>query len=269
MTSETNQSIKGIVLSTRDYADNDYLVKVFTEEYGIVSFLARGAKKNKSKLYNQLFVSSQIEIIGKLPKNEGLGFINDATSKINSNIQLDIIKTAWVTYMGDLIDYALDEHQVNQYFYSQLEYAINKIEVGLDPQIITNIVQLQLLEPFGVQTDWHYDAIDHQTDSGDFDYSEKFSGIIAKNHWHLDEHRLHADQKVIYYLRQFSQINIKNINTIDVNDRTKRGIQLVLDNIYEKQVGVNPKSKNFINQLNKLEGQLDDSSKTIDNIIND
>lgn len=269
MTYETNQPIKGIVLATRDYSDNDFLVTVFTKDYGIISFLARGAKKNKSKLYNQLFISSQVEIIGKLPKDNGLGFINDVTSKSNPNIQADIIKTAWITYIGDLLSYALDENQANPYFYTQLEFAIEKIENGLDPQIITNIIQLQLLEPFGVQTDWQYDAIDHQTNVGDFDYSESYSGIIAKKHWDLDPHRLHADQKVIYYLRQFSQIEIKNINTIEINDRTKRGIQLVLDNIYEKQVGVEPKSKKFINQLNKLEGQLDDSFKTIDNTNSD
>lgn len=269
MTYETNQAIEGIILSTRDYADNDLLVSVFTKESGILSFLARGAKKNKSKLFNQLFVSSQVEIVGKLPKTDGLGFINDITSHPNQNIQLDIIKTAWITYIGDLLIAALNEHQKNNYFYSQVEAAINKIEMGLDPQIIANIIQLQLLEPFGVQTDWRYDAIDHQTDTGDFDYSEKFSGIIAKKNWPLDDHRLHAEQKTISYLRQFSQVDIKNINRIDVNDKTKRGIQLVLDNIYEKQVGVNPRSKNFINQLNKLEGQLDDSNKKIDNVNSD
>ena len=42
--------IKGIVLYTRQYKDNDLLVRMLTETCGLRTFLARGAKKQKSHL---------------------------------------------------------------------------------------------------------------------------------------------------------------------------------------------------------------------------
>lgn len=41
---------RGVVIKTQDYKENDKLVWLFTEKLGKISLIAKGARKNKSKL---------------------------------------------------------------------------------------------------------------------------------------------------------------------------------------------------------------------------
>lgn len=44
-----NNRILGIVLEQQDYRNHDVILKVFTKEYGVISFVARGIRTSKSK----------------------------------------------------------------------------------------------------------------------------------------------------------------------------------------------------------------------------
>ena len=44
-----NDKINGFVLAQNDYKDNDLLLQVLTKEYGILSLVAKAAKKINSK----------------------------------------------------------------------------------------------------------------------------------------------------------------------------------------------------------------------------
>ena len=48
-------STSAIVLSKIRYKDNDIIVKVFTKEYGALSFIVKGQKKSK-KIKLSLFI---------------------------------------------------------------------------------------------------------------------------------------------------------------------------------------------------------------------
>lgn len=44
-----NQVFHGLVLRSQDYLDNDQLLYVFTDRFGIITFWLRGVKKPRSK----------------------------------------------------------------------------------------------------------------------------------------------------------------------------------------------------------------------------
>ena len=44
-----NDKVKAIILSVTDYKDNDELLRVYTSEYGLLSFVVKGSKKITSK----------------------------------------------------------------------------------------------------------------------------------------------------------------------------------------------------------------------------
>ena len=70
--------IKGIVLYTRQYKDNDLLVRMLTETRGLRTFLARGAKKQKSHLSAAMQPYTVVTFEGAFAKRTvGLGYIND------------------------------------------------------------------------------------------------------------------------------------------------------------------------------------------------
>ncbi|TYC47159.1 DNA repair protein RecO [Leuconostoc litchii] len=249
--------ICGIVLYTRQYKDNDLLVRILTETYGMRTFLARGAKKSNSKLVAGTQPYTLVTFDGALPKQKkGLGYINNIQEiKTYQRVVEDIEVNAYSALIVTLIDSSFEEGEQLTRWYNQLEMALQKLDAGLDPQIIANIFEIQLLVPLGVAPNLKADPITGQID-GKFDYSEKYNGIIAENHFDLDEQRLMLDQKTVFYLRQLSVIDLRQIQNIKMSVKTKRGLQRVIDYIYEKQVGLKPRAKTFIEQMHSWQNTL-------------
>lgn len=60
----------------------------------------------------------------------------------------------------------------------------------------------------------------------------------------------------MFYLRQFSVIDMRQVHDIKMSAITKRGLQRVIDYIYEKQVGLKPRAKSFIEQMHSWQNTL-------------
>ena len=108
---------------------------------------------------------------------------------------------------------------------------------------------------FGVEPNLRQCVICGRTDLP-FDYSESYGGLLCQAHWHLDSHRLKLDQRTIYYLRQFSAIDLTKLGTISVREDTKKNLRRALDVIYADTIGVYPRSKRFLDQMNQWDDGL-------------
>ncbi|MFT8469550.1 DNA repair protein RecO [Oenococcus sp.] len=243
----------GIVIGVHDYSENDSLIRIISPGIGINTYLCRGSKKTKSqmKIVTQLFAHGVF--FGRLPKNKGLGYLNSIDQAgLYQQISLDILLNAYASHIAELLTAAFEEHDPIDHWYQMLVAGLEKINSGLDPQIMANIFEIQLLTVFGVQPNLVDDPIDH-TRQGEFDFSEKYNGILAKQHFAMDEHRLHADPAAIYYLRLFSRLDLEKIHSIKVSDKIKRSLQRVINLIYDRQIGLKTRARSFIEQMNGLE----------------
>jgi DNA repair protein RecO (recombination protein O) len=52
----------GVVIKTLDYKENDKLVWLYTDNYGKITTVARGAKKSKNKLFLLLYLYVTVNI---------------------------------------------------------------------------------------------------------------------------------------------------------------------------------------------------------------
>ncbi|POH07612.1 DNA repair protein RecO [Fructilactobacillus lindneri] len=252
MVNTKSKSFHGILLYRKNYRERDMLVKFFTAEAGKKMFFVRGASKANFKMAGDILPFSYGTYEGTL-KKDGLSYIDSANSVKHFNqISDDIYLNAYATYIMSLIDAAFDDGVPNSIWFDKLFYALNLINNGFDAQIITNIIEIQLLPIFGVAPDFKHCAVCGQQ-SQIYDYSEKYGGLICQNDFHLDPYRMHLDQRTIYYLCLFSVIDLNKIENIKVNEVTKNKLRQVVDKIYDNSVGLNLKSKKFLNQMRKWE----------------
>lgn len=84
----------------------------------------------------------------------------------------------------------------------------------------------------------------------------KYNGLICQQHFQMDEHRLHVDQKTIFFLRRFSVIKMEQINHVNVSEETKKHLRTVIDQIYDESVGLKLKSKKFIDEMGSWSDKL-------------
>ncbi|GEK27802.1 DNA repair protein RecO [Furfurilactobacillus siliginis] len=255
MATYQNATFHGIIMYANDYRERDQLIKIFTGEFGKKMFFVKDGKRRGFRLRSALLPFTTGEYVGNL-NDQGLSFINAAkqTHQLQT-ISADINKNAYATYILSLVDAAFRDGQMVPDWYMKVQQALTLIDNGLDEQIITNIIEIQLLTAFGVAPQLQQCAICGRTDLP-FDYSEKFGGLICQNHFDQDSHRLHLDARTIFYLRQFSVIDLMKITTISVSPKTKRGLRRLIDLIYDNSVGLHLRAKRFIDQMSSWEDQL-------------
>lgn len=241
----------GIVVSRKDYRERDMLVKILTDKYGFKTFFVRGVRKRGFKLGAAILPFTHGTYLGTI-NDDGLSFIT-TTREIEQYLALtqDIELNAYASYLLSLAERALDEKQlVFGGWFLKLRQALELLDAQFDPAIITNIIELQLLTEFGVRPHLEDCVICHRS-NGLFDYSESYGGLLCQEHFHLDPHRLHLDQRTIYYLRLFSVIDLGRLNSIKVRQETKEMLRKTLDEIYQSQVGIYVPAKKFLDQMAK------------------
>ncbi|MGX6980061.1 DNA repair protein RecO [Vagococcus elongatus] len=246
---------KGLILFARNHREKDKLVKIFTEKYGKRMFFMRNAMRKNNPLTVATQPFTEAVYVGKI-NEKGLSFLNDAKEVTNfKNIQQDIFISAYATYLLNLVDVAIDDSIYDPALYGFTRNLLQLMDEGKDPQILTNILEIQILERFGLDFDWLHCRICGKT-QGKFDFSSAYHGVLCEEHFYKDPRRYHGSPRAIHFIRMFSSITLEQINTISVSDQTKKELREMIDALYEEFVGVSLKSKQFIDKMASWEDIL-------------
>lgn len=239
---------KALVLYNRAFREEDRLVKLFTETSGKYMFFVKNAGKSKlSAVIQPLTVAN---FILKLNDN-GLSYIEDYRDvKLYKNINSDIFRLAYASYLVALSDAAIVDAVYDAPLFAFLIKTLDLLDEGLDEAILTNIFEIQILERFGVQLNFHDCTFCHRVGLA-FDFSHRYSGLLCPEHYDKDPHRSHLDPNVFYLLDRFQQIQFDELRQISVKAEMKEKLRIFIDSLYDDYVGLHLKSKKFIDDLGK------------------
>jgi len=107
-----NDRVNGFILAIQDYKDNDVLMRVLTKEYGIISIIAKAAKKINSK--NHFLNMCTYEFIIDYKENNTI--FNVHGSKL-LECYYDDKSIEMISFKNILIDLALKNEDINTYDY--------------------------------------------------------------------------------------------------------------------------------------------------------
>lgn len=113
-----------IVLSKLKYRESDLIVRCYTQELGIISFLLRGVLKSKkggSKVaYFQLL--SQLQIVFTHKSSRSLQSIKESKPKyMYSSLHSNVLKGSIVMFLSEVLSNTLQEEEQNETLYSYIE----------------------------------------------------------------------------------------------------------------------------------------------------
>lgn len=244
---ETKET-RGLVLYNRPFREDDKLVKIFTETSGKHMFFVRHASNSKlSSVIQPLTVADFILKIN----DTGLSYIEDYKEvSLFKEINADIYKLAYASYLVALADAAILDASFDANLFAFLVKTLELMNEGLDYEILTNIFEVQILERFGVQLNFHECCFCHRVGLA-FDFSHRYSGLLCPEHYEKDEHRSHLDPNVPYLLDRFQSLRFEDLKTISVKSEMKKKLRTFIDDLYEDYVGLHLKSKKFIDDLDK------------------
>ena len=107
------EKTKAIIIKAIDYKENDKLIWAYCEEIGKITFIARGAKKSKSKnlsLTLPLCFGDYIFFKGRNLYNLQEGRIINSFQGLLNNLD----KLTYSSYICELIDICVQEGEVNK-----------------------------------------------------------------------------------------------------------------------------------------------------------
>lgn len=124
-------STKAIVLSKIRYQDHDLIVKCYTRDFGIKSYLLKNIlKSKKGKLkpaYFQLF--SMLEIDADHRENRALQFIRDVKIDYKTDsLHTNIVKSSIVIFLAEITSNILKEEEQNLELFDYISTSIQWFE---------------------------------------------------------------------------------------------------------------------------------------------
>ena len=117
---------KAIVLSSLKFGDTSLIVKCYTEEEGVKTYLLRGILKPKKKGVTAAYFQplTQLKIVANHNSRNTLNSIKEVqVSQPYRTIYSDIIKQSVVLFLSEVLSSSIQEEEQNKTLYSYLETA--------------------------------------------------------------------------------------------------------------------------------------------------
>ena len=241
------KKLEGIIVSEIDYKESSKIINIYTKEEGIIGCLARGSKRLKSNLsgVSSKFTYGYFHINYK---ENGMSTLMEVDVIDNfKNIKKDIVKISYVSYITELVTQVF-KHENNKNIYKLFVDCIRKINDMFDPLVITNILELKLLDNLGIRP-----VIDSCVSCGSMDgivTISSYKGGYLCNCCCQNEKIVHT--KTIKLIRMFYYVDISKIDKIDISDTIKNEINEFIDDYYDRYSGLYLKTKTFLKNLNKI-----------------
>ena len=241
------EKLEGIVLSCKDYSETSKLLSIITKKYGIISVIAKGARNLKSDLRS----SSDKLTYGYFNvyyKEQGVStLISIDIINSFSKILMDLEKISYASYILDLTTQVVRQTDSKEVF-SILRDTLIKLEEGLSPIILTNIIEIKLLDYLGVSPNIDSCSI-CGSNKNIVTLSSSAGGYVCSS-CYTNEYIV--SEKTIKIVRMYYYVDIKNIKKLEVSPLVTKEINIFLNDYYDRYTGLYIKSKDFIKKLIRL-----------------
>src|ERR1700750_1123629 len=118
---------RGIVFKTTDYGESSVIVQIFTEKFGLQSYIINGVKKPKAKITrNMLQPLHLLEVVVYHKANSGIQRISELkNSPVLLSIPYDVIKSCIAIFLNEVLYKAIKQQTSDEHLF---DFVFNSIE---------------------------------------------------------------------------------------------------------------------------------------------
>ncbi|MFC4723070.1 DNA repair protein RecO [Geojedonia litorea] len=230
-----------IVLSKLKYKDNDLIVKCYTKQKGVVSYIIRGALKTQKGSTKAVYFQplSQLSFDSNYKENRSLQSISEV--KLNylyQTLHTNILKSAIAMFLSEVLSTILQEEEHNGALYSYLEHSFNYLDHETEFSNFHLLFLLNLTKYLGFYPD---------TQNMDQSYFNLSNGLFESKK--QDFYSISGENLII--LKQLLGINFDAIHGVKLNSKQRQSFLNMLLLYFELHLGDfrKPKSLQILNQV--------------------
>lgn len=201
---------KAIVIKTIDYSENSVILKCFTEQYGLQSYLINGVKNKKGAIKpSHLMPLNLLELDVYHQLNKNLQRIKELKCQpILNNIHYDLLKSSIGIFMGEVLNKTIQaENQADKNLFEFLFTVIQYLD--LTQQSLSNFpvyFMLQLSQYLGFNPKLNYSELNNSFDLEEGVFKPSLFGDIKVVEPHLAE-----------YWFDLCKVNFDSFSQIEIN----------------------------------------------------
>ncbi|MFV0190061.1 MULTISPECIES: DNA repair protein RecO [unclassified Empedobacter] len=125
---------KAIVLSSLKYGDTSLIIRCYTQDFGLKSFIAKGVFSKKKRNTSLYFPLAEIDLSFQPKSNEQqLVFLKSVqTSYYYESLHFHPIKSAIVFFLAEILNLVLKEEADNPELYFYIEHSLKEFDQKKD-----------------------------------------------------------------------------------------------------------------------------------------
>jgi DNA repair protein RecO (recombination protein O) len=166
---------RGIVFKTTDYGESSVIVQVFTEKFGLQSYIVNGAKKPKAKIARNML--QPLHLLDMVVYHKNTGNVQRIAELKNSpvlqTIPYDVIKSSVAMFLNEVLYKAVRQQSADEnlfgFIFSAIEWLDHQTE-GLANFHLLFLIQLTRY--IGFYPDRYL--------AGDADYFDLKNGVFSR-----------------------------------------------------------------------------------------
>lgn len=238
------QKIEGIIISETPYKESSKIVNIYTKDKGIIGVICKGAKSMKSKLraVSTKFTYGFFHVYYKENKLSTLIEV-DIINNLD-NIKTDLLNISYLNYITELVTQVYKQSREED-IYNYYVSTILKINDGLNPVVMTNILEIKLLDFLGVGLN-----LESCVKCGDktsiINIDPDLGGYVCSK---CNEQKYNVNPKTIKMIRMYYFVEINSISKLDISEEVIKEIDYFLNKYYERYTGLYLYSKGFLKSI--------------------
>lgn len=230
-----------LVLSKIKFRDYDLIVKCYTQERGVVSYILRGVLKSKKSQSKTVYFQalSQLQIEESYKPNQSLHSIKEIKlNYIYKSLYTNIYKSAIVLFLSEILSTVLKEEEKNLDLYNYIETALQYLDNEDKFSNFHLLFLLKLTRYLGFQPEQKFNKLDYfNLESGVFEAVESSIYSISGENLTL--------------LKSLLGTNFDDLDLIKINAKQRQDFLNMLLHYFELHLGgfKKPKSLQVLNDV--------------------
>lgn len=225
---------KGIVFHQLKYSETSLILKIYTKEFGLQSYMAKGVRSKKSKISPSILQHlSLVELLANHKEKSSLNFLKEIWSDYQySSIPFNIYKSSILIFINELLYRSIREEEKNlelfNFLYSALEW-LDLSESGFSNFHLVFAIQLSRYLGFYPQNNYskqysHFDLqegvftniLPIHSNFLDDKVAKQFSQLIETSYEKMTEIALNTNSRNVLLERiiEYYQLHLPNFGKI-------------------------------------------------------
>lgn len=205
---------KGIVLKTTNYGDTSVLVKVYTEKFGLQSYIIQSVKKPKSKIkMNMLQPLTLLDMVVYMKANSNIHRISEAQcSPILKTIPYQILKSSIALFINEILykslKQALADEEIFNFLYQSICF-LDEVENNYANFPLVFLVKYSAFLGFEPNADLKNNSINFDLVNGAF---------TSKN----ETHQQYIDKEYLLPFHKLLSTPINQLDKLKINNKERK-----------------------------------------------